>query len=99
MGNQTGILDGDSGVYSPQSLFSDSNDLSDIESSPINSTPKINRINQTSFVKSTSVSIDLRSRLDSNGINSSSSEEEEHDNLEVDQAIDDRKDFTYSVSK
>lgn len=98
MGNQAGILDEDSGVYSQQSIFSDSNDLSDLEPGLINSTPKINQIKQASFVKSTSVSIDLRARLDSSGINSSSSEEDEQEDLGLDQTDDNRNNFTYSVS-
>lgn len=99
MGNQTGVLEEDSGVYSHHSLFFDSHDLSDNETGPINSTPKKNlqHVKHASLLKSTSVAIDLRTRLDSSGLNLSSSEEEDEE-IRAHQTDAHKNNFIYSVS-
>nr|ATI22164.1 lipin 2 [Brachionus koreanus] len=98
MGNQTGVLEQDSGVYSSPSLLFDSLDLSDIETGPINSTPKksLHHVQQTSLLKSTCVPVDLRTRLDSSGLNSGSSDDEDEELRPCQTTTDHRNSSIYS---
>ncbi|RMZ99432.1 phosphatidate phosphatase LPIN3 [Brachionus plicatilis] len=97
MGNQTGVMEEDSGVSSHQSFISDSIDLSDMENGLINCATKKIRKDTKDAAKSSCVAVDLRARLDSSGLAWSSSEEEEEDeNVGPHETNDHKTNFTYS---